>query len=390
MSLSLLEIARQKYIDGDEKLAQSFYERAVKEGVPNDIVLMQKITRGYLLFPLDFISADEYFSLLFRLKELCGNEEYKAEYIKAIDSLINIKKLFLRELSLYYFSELAICYQNSMIVKHIHELFDYLCEHLEDIAENDCYEIRYNNPGADMKKLKIDLMEIKAFCLNILLSYSAVQDSVYTGTTYHAYTYDCGWYSSTSISSTDNYTNRAVIKPRLNMVGLEAYYDEYLAEYNKIVKEINNYISFDSPKELRKELSRLVEYKENKDISDKEFNMIAKRLEKQDISRQSLVKTSFGLLKFNPIVFIFKPLYEKMYKMIYGMNEIGSFETDTYFTRKKIWGVCDMISSGSHWSIETVRCLMAGLIIFGGPLYLILGTAMKFGFYLPSITIEKH
>ncbi len=390
MNLSLLETAKQKYINGEEKLAQAFYERAINEGVPNDIVVMRKITREYLLFPLDFIDASEYFNLLFKLKDLSKSNDYKDEYIKALHSLLNIKKLFLRELSIYYFSELAVCYGNSLIVKHTFELFAYLHKHMDAIIENDCYEIRYNIPNADMQKLKIDLLKIKAFCLNILLSYSAAQDSAYTGTTYHAYTYDYGWYSSTSVSSTDNYANWAVIKPRLNMIGLDAYYDEYLTEYQATVEEINKYTSFDSPKELRKEITKFVEYKKSKDISDKDFYKIAKRLEKEDVSRQSFVKTAFSFAKFNPFIFMFKPFYEKLYKLSFGMDEVGSFELDTYFTRKKIWGVCDMISCGSHWSIETVRWLMLGLIMFGGPIYLILGIAMKFGFYLPSITVEKH
>lgn len=392
MNLSLLETAKQKYINGEDKLAQAFYERAVNEGVPNDIVVMRKITREYLLFPLDFIDASEYFNLLFKLKDLSKNNDYKDEYIKATNSLLNLKKLFLRELSIYYFSELAVCYGNSLIVKHIYELFNYLHNHMDDIIENDCYEIKYNNPNADMKKLKIDLLKIKAFCLNILLSYSAAQDSAYTGTTYHAYTYDYGWYSSTSISSTDNYANWAVIKPRLNMIGLDAYYDEYLAEYKETIKEINKYTSFDSPKELRKEITKLVEYKKSKDKSDKDFYKIAKRLEKEDVSRQSLVKMSFDLMKLNPIVLLFKPLYEKIYKKTYGMGEVGSFELDTYFTRKKLCGVCDMISCGSHWSIESVRMCMelAGCVGIGVVVYVILAIAMKFGFYLPSITVEKH
>lgn len=392
MNLAILDTAKQKYINGEEKLAQAFYERAISEGVPNDIVVMRKITREYLLFPLDFINASEYFKLLFKLKQLSKEIDYKNEYVKALNSLLNIKKLFLRELSIYYFSELAVCYGNSLIVKHVYELFEYLDKYMEDITENDCYEIRYNIPNADMRKLKIDLLKIKAFCLNILLSYSAAQDSVYTGTTYHAYTYDYGWYSSTSVSPIDNYAKWATIKPRLNMIGLDAYYDEYLEKYQITVKEINKYTSFNSPKELRKEITKLIEYKKSKDVSDKEFYRIAKRLEKEDFSRQSFVKTTFGFAKFNPFIFIFKPLYEKMYKKMYGMNEVGSFELDTYFTRKKLCGVCDMISCGSHWSIESVRMCMelAGCVGIGVVVYIVLAIAMKFGFYLPSITVEKH
>ncbi len=383
MSLSLLETAKQKYINGEEKLAQAFYERAINEGVPNDVVVMRKITREYLLFPLDFIDASEYFNLLFKLKDLSKNNNYKDEYIKALNSLLNIKKLFLRELSIYYFSELAVCYGNSLIVKHIHELFTYLHKNMNDIVDNDCYEIKYNIPNADMKKLKINLLKIKAFCLNILLSYSAAQDSAYTGTTYHAYTYDYGWYSSTSVSSTDNYANWAVMKPRLNMIGLDAYYDEYLAEYQETVGKINKYVAFNSPKELRNEIVDLGVKRGRKGSSELDFYKLSKRLAKDDISRESFLSIAY---KFNYLYWLSKPFNTKLYKK----SDIGSFELDTYFTRKKIFGVCDMISCGTHWHIDTVRWLMLGLIMFGGPIYLVLGIAMKFGFYLPNITIEKH
>lgn len=380
MNLALLDTAKQKYINGEEKLAQAFYERAIDEGVPNDIVVMRKITREYLIFPLDFADGDEYFSLLFKVKELSHSNDFKEEYRKALQSLLNIKKMFLREISIYYFSELAVCYGNSLIVKHIHELFLYLDNHIDDIIKNDCYEIKYNIPNADLNKLKIDLLKIKAFCLNILLSYSAAQDSAYIGTTYHAHTYDYGWYSSTDISSTDDYAKWAVIKPRLNMIGLDAYYDEYLAAYKAVVKEVNQYTSFDSPKELQKEIIKLVQYKKSKDVTDKDFYKIAKRIEKSDSSRNSFVKT---MAKFNYVYWL---TGGKAFKF----DQVGSFELDTYFTRKKIWGVCDMISCGSHWSLDTVRWLTLGLFMFGAPIYLILGIAMKFGFYLPNITVEKH
>lgn len=383
MNLSLLETAKQKYINGEEKLAQAFYERAISEGIPNDIVVMRKITREYLLFPLDFIDASEYFNLLFKLKDLSKNNAYKDEYIKALNSLLNIKKMFLREISIYYFSELAVCYGNSLIVKHIHELFTYLHKNMNDIVDNDCYEIKYNIPNTDIKKLKIDLLKVKAFCLNILLSYSAAQDSAYTGTTYHAYTYDYGWYSSTSVSSTDNYANWAVIKPRLNMIGLDAYYDEYLAEYQVTVGEINKYVVFNSPKELRKEIVDLGVKRGRKGSSELDFYKLSKRLAKDDISRESFLSIAY---KFNYLYWLSKPFNTKIYRK----GDIGSFELDTYFTRKKIFGVCDMISCGTHWHIDTVRWLMLGLIMFGGPIYLVLGIAMKFGFYLPNITIEKH
>jgi len=390
VNIMILEAAKQKLLNGDDRLAQAFYERAIEEGIPRDIVIMRKITKEYLLFPLDYVSPQEYFELLFKLKELAKtNNTYCGEYIKALNSLINIKKLFLRELSMYYFSELAVCYRDSLIVKHIYELSVYINKNMQEIVVGDCYELRYNISGVNMKQLGIDLLKIKAFCLNILLSYTAAQDSVYTGKTYHAHTYDYGWYSSTNVTSTDNYYNWAVIKPRLNLIGFDAYYDVCLSQFDMTVSQVRKHVSFDCPKELQKEISNLVDYKKSKDPSDNEFYRLAEKNEKEDYSRQSFVKT---LMKFNYMYWISKSLFKKSYKKSYGMDEVGSFELDTYFTRKKIWGVCDMISCGSHWSIETVRWCMAvaGCMGIGLVAYLILGIAMKFGVYLPSITIEKH
>ncbi len=382
MNLSLLETAKQKRINGEHKLAQAFYERAINEGVPSDIVTLRKITSDYILFPLDFTDADNYFDLLFKLKHLSNNNDYKEEYIKAINSLLNIKTLFLREISLYYFSELAICYGNSLIVKNIYELFVYIHKNIDDIVDKDCYEIKVNIPNANMKQFKIDLLKIKAFCLNILLSYTAAQDSQYTGTTYHAHTYDYGWYSSTSISSTDDYATWAIIKPRLNMIGLDAYYNEYLEEYKATVNEINKYITFNSPKELRNEIVALGIKKGKKGSSESNFYILAKRFSEHDISRMSFLSVAE---KFNYLYWLSKPFKKRIYKK----SDVGSFELKTYFTRKKIWGVCDMISCGSHWHIDTVRWLMVGFFMFGVPIYLILGLAMSLGFYLPNITIEK-
>lgn len=389
MNLSILDTAKQKYINGDEKLATAFYEKASKEGVPPEIVCMNKVTRGYLVLPLESDFVIGYFGWLFGMKDLAKeNEEYKAEYIKALGSLLNIKKLFLRELSIYYFSEIAVCYTESRIVNSIHLLYDYLHKHLEEIIENDCYDIKYYIPSADLNKLRFDLTKIKAYCLNILLSYCAVRDSYSAGTTYNAYTYDFGTIANTEVYAHENIRTSSVLKPRMNMIHLDAYYDEYLSEFNTLTAELNKHGSFNSPKELRNELTYLIDYKykRSKDPSDKEFYKIAKRLEKKDSGRDSFMKTMAKL------TIIWKPLYDAMYKSLFGMDEVGSFELDTYFTRKKLFGVCDMISCATHIEVATVRWLMsfAGCCGIGVVVYLVLAVAMKFGFYLPSITIEKH
>lgn len=383
---SVLNTAQQKFLDGDESLSLSYYERAVREGVPSEIVTLHKITKGYLVFPLDFPMCDEYFKALSKVKGLAErSDEYKDEYISALKSLADIKTLFLREVALYYFSELVVCYPDSLIVKNIHVLFEYLDRNLEALVE--CYrdDINAYLKTADADQLKRELLKVKAYCLNLLLSYTAAQGSAYSGTTYTAYTYDYGYYSSTHIAKHDNYTTWAVLKPRLHLVGLGAYYDRYLQYYNDTVSSVRKYGEFNSAKELKNEITQLVEQKRKKEPSDQAYYKYAKRFEKEDPSRFSLIKLGFNL---NP----FMRLFARPYKKLYSIDQVGSFELDTVFTRKKLFGVCDMLSCGLHMNIATVRAIMivAGCLGVGVLIYLALAIAMKLNFYLPSIMVEKH
>lgn len=391
-SVTMLDTAKKKFLDGEESLCAAYYARAREEGVPGCLVELHEMTRGYLVYPLDYYSGSRYFEALLELKLLAERDNsYIEEYRRALGSLNNILKLFLREVSLYYFSQLAVCYNNSLIVTRIHELLAYLCSNLDNIAVNDCYGLGTYLGIANLSVLRTDLLKVKAYCLRILLTYTAAQGSAYTGTTYNAYTFSYGCFSDTTVTSHDNYTTWAVIKPRLNMIGAEAYYDDYLALLNQTEAEIKRYTNFDGAKELRECLTTLVDRKKPKTQDEKEFDLYAKLFEKSDPHQQSLFKMLNDFSnKFNPF---YRFTAAKSNKKLTGMGEIGSFELDTYFTRKKLFGVCDMISCATHISIETVRFLTLILSILGGIgviAYVALIFAMKTGFYLPGITVVKH
>lgn len=387
MNMMILETARKKFLSGETMLADSFYERAVDEGIPYSIVTLNQITKGYIVFPLEH-SAELFFEHFENMRNHAKEcEEFRKEYKKAIVFLTDIKTMFLRSVSLYYFSELAVCYQDSIIVKHIHELYKYLDENMQRIIYEDCFEVGSYAGSQNLKKLEAELMQVKVFALNILLSYTAVQNSAHSGTTYYARTYDFGSFASTDISKSENYTNWATVMPRLNILGLEAYYDVYLNAYND---ERRKFREFDSPKELKDGIIRQMK-KNTRHSSGLDFFKYAKMFAKDDLGRSSYFKETRDFAKyFNPFIWLGTALNER--GKIYGIEQVGSFELDVYFTRKKLFGVCDMISCGTHWNIETVRTLflLAGCCIIGVPIYLILALAMKVGLYIPGVSVVKH
>ena len=146
------------------------------------------------------------------------------------------------------------------------------------------YDIKRYCSGVDMSKFARELNIIEAYCMNLLLSYTAVQDQAYLGKTYSAHTIDYGYYAETTINSRDRYLNWAVLKPRVFVIGGDAYYNDFLRDYQLKLQELSG---FDSPKKLREELNVLVKHKYSKNGSNKEFFEYAKHFEKEDSSRSS-------------------------------------------------------------------------------------------------------
>lgn len=382
MSLSVLNYAKSKILDGDFNMAASYYNRAIEEGVASCVVNLRYLTKEYLVYPLEYENSTRYFELIEELKDIAEqNPEYMDEYKKAVASLADIKRLFLRSLSLFYYSDILVSSADSIVLQEIPKIQIYIKNNKENWIKNDLFSFKKLVPRFDAKKFARDLNIIEAYCMNILLSYTAEQHSVYQGKRYSATTVDYGYFYSTTIRESDSYYNYANIKPRLFLLGHEAYYHDIHEVYKEKLKEIGG---FDSPKELRKELTYYATHKDKTDDSAKDFLRYAKHFEKSDSSRQSwfgdLFKISSKLnpmLKLNPL----KAVIE---------NNIGSFELNEYFPQKKVWGVCSMLAAGQGWKVDTVRYLMAFacLLIIGGFAYIGLAVAMKCGYYF-GVSVEK-
>lgn len=383
MAFPVLSYAKAKILEGNFNLASSYYNRARSEGIASCVVDLRYLTKEYLVYPLEYEGASNYFELLKKLHSLAEvNDEYKEEYQIAANSLYDIRRLFLRALALFYFSDILVSTSDSVVLCEIAEIQRYIKTNKSDILEKDIYALNKFVPKYNKKKFSRDLNIIEAYCMNILLSYTAEQHSVYQGKRYSAVTVDYGYFYSTTISESDRYYNYANVKPRMFLLGYEAYYYELLNVYKEKLKEIGN---FACPKELRKELTHYVQHKDKKDVSAKEFIRYAKQFEKQDLSRESLfgslskfAKTVNPLLRLNPTDMLTE-------------NNVGCFELDEYFPQKKFLGVCSMLAAGKGWKVDTVRATMiifscfAGLGVFA---YFALALAKKFGFYF-GVNVEK-
>lgn len=382
MNLTLLDTAKKKIIEGNAETADSFYIRAMSEGIPTSIVDIHRMTNGHLFLAMDMYSPAKFFEGLDELKGISKTSpEIEAEYKKALTDLLNIRTLFLREIALLYFDEIAIS-SSANFSRSILDMFYYLEKEMDEIVDKDKYGVKEYFPNCDFKRFKQELLKVEAYCLNLLLMYTARKHTYRTGKTYYASTFDFGDYMYTEVNARDNYSSVASVMPRLKLVGLEAYYNDYKTRFEEITKQIGG--GFSSPEELKSEITRLVDRKDPKNDAEKDFYAYSKVFEKEDIERRSFFKLTG---KLNPFYFMLKPIM----KYAFGTDQVGSFDPDVVFTRKKMLGVCHMLSLANNWDIDTVRAIMivAGCLVVGAFAYVALFISMKVGFYLPNITVDK-
>ncbi|MBQ3013798.1 MAG: hypothetical protein IJD75_01505 [Clostridia bacterium] len=381
-SFAVLNSAQQKILEGDESTALSFYARAHADNVPAAAVALHKVTKGYMLLAMGEYSPVQFFEALKTLKiAAASSEAAKAEYVIALGALLNIHELFLRDIAIHYFCDISVSSWGSPYAKSLDALQHYLYFKMDEITEKDCYEIKRYLPDGNLKKLRRDLKKITAYCLNMLLMYVGIKSTQYTGKTYHATTMDFGDYYLTEVKARDNYSSNASVMTRMHFIQKEAYYDDYLQRFNEICDEIK----FSCQTELRKEVTRLVDRKPSGQPDEKDFFKYAKRMEKEDLEQLSYFSL-FGRL--NPFYFMIKPIL----KICLGAGEVGSFELDNPFNRKRWLGVCNMIAWANNWSIEMVRVLMliASCCCVGVFAYIGLFISMKAGTYLPNLSVTKH
>ena len=386
MTISAFEIlnnAKQKLIEGEQSLASTLYSRATIEGVPSNIVNFHRATKGYMYLPMAESSPINYFVDLKAVKKLADkNDAYKEEYKNILETLVNFKSFFLRDVALNYFCEVTTCSWGSNYGKSLDNLYLYLEQNISDIVVNDCYGLSVYKPQFDTKKLERDLKTVQAFALNLLLMYVTHKSTEYVGKSYTANTMDFGDYSLTQVKSHDNYSHNAMARPRLFQVQKDAYYPDYL----KALKTLSSELKIDTAHELKKEVSRLVDLRGAKTENEKQFFKYSKLVAKEDLSRKSYYST-FGSLYpgYNKLI---KPIL----KVCLGTDEVGSFNLDNPFTRKRWLGVCNMIAWANDWSIEMVRTIMfiCGCMGIGLLAYLGLYIAMKAKLYIPNFSVEKH
>lgn len=378
----LLNNARQQIIENEHELITSLYNRAYSQKLPSTLVNIHQITKGYMLLPMAEHSPVDYFHFLEQARcEADANEAYRAEYKVALETLVRIKDMFLRDVAVNYFCEVSTCSWESNYGKHLDALYVYLDANIDDIVDNDRFGLATYMPKYDMKKLRRDLKTVEAYSLNLLLMYVAHTSYHYEGKSYTANTIITDDYAYTQVNSHDNYSHNAVSRPRLYQVFKEEYYPEYLAAFKALKKELK--ISTEA--ELKAEVSRLVDYKNPKNALEKEYFKYAKKRAKEDIARMSFFNTLGGL---NPFYFMIKPIL----RVCLGAEAVGSFELDQPLTRKKWLGVCNMIAWATGWSVEMVRVItfICGCMGIGVLFYLALYLCIKTKLYLPKFAVKKH
>lgn len=382
-SFQILNNAKQKIIEGDESLALSLLGRAYSENIPSSIVDLHKMTKGYMLLPMAEYSPVAYFECLKKVKKTADlHEQYREEYRNALETLINFKQMFLRDVAVNYFCEVSACSWGSNYGKSLDDLHMYIDKYIGEIIDKDCYGLAFYKPDYDIKKLKRDLLTVEAYALNLLLMYVTHKSTHYEGKSYYANAMDFGDYALVQVTSHDNYSHNAVARPRLHQVLKEAYYADYASK----LKALSSELKISTSDDLKSEVSRLVDCRGAKNDSEKEYFNYAKRLAKDDLERSSFFNTFGGL------VLGYKALVKPILKAALGAEEVGSFELDQPFTRKRWLGVCNMLAWANDWSVEMVRAIMfiLGCMGIGVFVYFGLYLAQKVNFYLPNFSVEKH
>lgn len=155
MGFPVLSYAKQKIIQGDFDMASSYYERAKSEGIDICLVDLRYLTREYMVYPIEYEGGTIYFELLKRLKDLSEKDNmYLEEYRLAAVSLYDIRRLFLRALALYYYSDILVSFPESVVLREIVEIRNYIKDNKTDILENDIYGLSKFVPKFNKRNLQ--------------------------------------------------------------------------------------------------------------------------------------------------------------------------------------------------------------------------------------------
>lgn len=134
MSLSVLNCVKSKLLNGDFNMAASYYSRAIDERVEPCVVNLRYLTKEYLVYPLEYEQSIGYFELIEQLKAISkNNNEYISEYKQAAASLADIRRLFLRSISLFYFFDILVSSSGSVVLHEISEISEYFGKSFKEL-----------------------------------------------------------------------------------------------------------------------------------------------------------------------------------------------------------------------------------------------------------------
>ena len=392
-----LSSAVNKLLNHEESLAASLFNRAIELGAPRCLVDLKAMTMNYMVLPLSinlcdfskygyYISAgaENYFKNLINLRNIAQNDSlFQNDYVEALKSLINIKELFFRAAGIDYHTEILKS-TTGTFVEEIFTLYNIIQQIYDDVISKDALRIRYYVPNFNMRDLAFDLLEVKAFCLNLLLSYTSVEHTSFQSHGYTATTVIDAPFAETTVRENTSMHTDASICPRLHLIrGQKARYTEYKAIYDKTVADINRDRNFKCPTELRNGIGNMVMHKVTPKTGKNYFRFIKpyeKRVRQFDSSFSFLDIFALGLLLYMALFSFISPI---------KINTVCSFELDVIFTRKFLLGVCNMIANGKHLKISVVRYFFVLFAPLGVVVYLVLALAMKSERY-PTVFVEKH
>lgn len=381
----------------EDALAASLFKYSIELGAPSCLVELKAMTLNYMLLPLsnnltDYTGngyifgsgAKSYFDNIVLLRNIAIKDpNFYNDYKEALISLINIKELFFRVAGIDYYTEIAKS-TTGIFIENVYELFSVIHNYYEAIITKDALNIKHFLPGADINTLALDLLEVKSYCLNLLLSYTTVEHTNFIDKGYTATTYVNGPFADTTVRKNISTNSYATVCPRLHLLnGQKVHYQEYLNIFNATVAQINQYKQFNCNNELRNGIRNMIEHKvTNK--TGKEYFAFVKKFEKKIKFYDGQTYRKFLFINF----YIFISFFQKLFQT----NPVCSFELDRVFTKKIIMGVCSMLASGKHWDVNLVRVVFSFLALccgLGIGVYLILSVLIICEKYL-FIYVEKH
>ena len=138
--VNLLNKAKESFLKNDTGMEKSMLNRARTEGCPECLLKIREHTLHHMIFPFEEYgySIESYFNELYKASQTINKSpDYKEEAKAALETLLNIKLLFVRYIGLHYYSDIAKIDGGSSLIGYLDRLQEYLKKNYNDIAIND-------------------------------------------------------------------------------------------------------------------------------------------------------------------------------------------------------------------------------------------------------------